>query len=431
MHAVVERPVRTEEAFALTSSGDFTKSLPPLLPPRVFLVLDTNILLAANGLDLVKRMRLLASGSKSRKLDVEAVLPWIVLKELDGLKNVWGSSSASSLQALGSLEPLEAGSGNRDAEAPALTHTSVAGAANAVKPLAAAARSVLAFLRESMQTGGGVGGGLGQGTGREDSAANALSSPPSAVPFIRAQSLQDFRRSCQESQELDLVADDKVLQCALQLVDKVKETFPTPSQSTVVPAASTNALSSFLVILVTDDNTLACKSMGSGIPCLGFKEVRSAVEACTAATSSLAETLMQCTEKQQGCSPHLISVPEAEKRESDEKEDSQGVKGMEIDMMPAVVSETPAEMMAPAPVPVVVPETVQKPAFKFKLNFSASKFKPVTCPKVMPMEPRICTPEAIKRQEEEAMAILALMGENDDELDFYMPYDYEGEDETN
>eukprot|EP00198_Chlamydomonas_reinhardtii_P007900 XP_001697237.1 predicted protein [Chlamydomonas reinhardtii] len=213
--------------------------------PRLYLVLDTNVLLRRDGLELLHtlRRRFAASSSSDEAgaagegvgaaaaaagISCVAVVPWTVLAELDGLKS----------------EPIRAhlgcsiaAGGDDDGEE---------------RPVAVAARSALSLLRSALEAGD---------------------------RFFRGQSLAQFRAAaCHPAAAIPLGAaritpDDRILQCALHLQDEL--------------VGKTEASGrAHRVALLSNDNALCIKAQVCGVAAASTQQLRAATRAGSAGGGS-------------------------------------------------------------------------------------------------------------------------------------------------
>eukprot|EP00798_Chlamydomonas_sp_ICE-L_P024299 gene24299-9902_t len=128
---------------------------------RVYLVLDTNVLLNSLALKALGRMRDMfgrGAARKSTSLELVALVPWMVLMELDGLKQGGGDDSG--------------------------------------KGLAASARAAVNALREGLSAGD---------------------------KFFQGQSLQEFKEAAKKLAGSDSCPDDHILQCCLDLKARLSD----------------------------------------------------------------------------------------------------------------------------------------------------------------------------------------------------------------
>ncbi|KAG2428632.1 hypothetical protein HXX76_011339 [Chlamydomonas incerta] len=210
--------------------------------PRLYLVLDTNVLLRRDGMALLHTLRQRFAGPSAASaeaagagkgaeaaaggLSCVAVVPWTVLAELDGLK------SAPIRAQLGGAAAAAARDEDDEEE----------------RPVAVAARSALSLLRSALEAGD---------------------------RFFRGQSLAQFRAAaCHPAAAIPLGAaritpDDRILQCALHLQDQLV----TKSE------ASGRA---HRVALLSNDNALCIKAQVCGLAAASTQQLRAVARTSSA-----------------------------------------------------------------------------------------------------------------------------------------------------
>ncbi|KAG2449739.1 hypothetical protein HYH02_005265 [Chlamydomonas schloesseri] len=213
--------------------------------PRLYLVLDTNVLLRRDGLALLHTLRQrfaaatdgpeaaagaeAAAAGTAARISCVAVVPWTVLAELDGLK------SAPIRAHLGAAAATAGGGAEEEDE-------------EEERPVAVAARSALSLLRSALEAGD---------------------------RFFRGQSLAQFRAAASHPAAAippgaaRITPDDRILQCALHLQDGLL-------------AKSELSGRPYCVALLSNDNALCVKAQVCRVAAASIQQLRVSIRTSSA-----------------------------------------------------------------------------------------------------------------------------------------------------